>query len=179
VKQLLAIILLLFFINSCGSVKYNNLYTQNDKIKAKKLERMLLTLSDNKEEASTLATLAITHSKRLANEYNLTSPPLYHNFLVNSGQRQKGLCYDFVDDLMKEINKRDFQSFYFRWGRANANKLNEHNVIVVFGDKESRWEEGVVLDAWRDSGKLFFTKVKDDKKYNFLPWEEGDIRIAK
>jgi len=138
-----------------------------------------LTISNNRREANELATLAIIHSKRLANSYNLVSPPSYHNFLVNSGERKKGLCYHFVDDLMREINKRDFKSFKFRWGRANAEKLNEHNVIVVLGNRENQWEEGVVLDAWRDSGRLFFTKVKDDKEYRFRPWQEGDIRISR
>jgi len=169
----------LFFINGCSSVRYNTLYTQKDNIKIDKLKSMLIGLGGKKRESSELATLAVTHSKGLANRYNLVSPPLYHNYLVNSGQREKGLCYDFVDDLMVEINSRNFKSFDFKWGRANANKLDEHNVIVVVKKGSSDFQNGIILDAWRNSGKVLFLKLKDDPKYRFKEWLPGNKRIAR
>jgi hypothetical protein len=170
--------LFILFLAGCTAVHYSSLHESSDTASINSLSRMLKEISGNKEESKELATLAVTYSKVLANRYNLVSPPSYHNFLVNVGEREKGLCYDFVDDLMVEINSRGFKSFQFRWGRANGNALNEHNVIVVLG-KGVSFHDGVVLDAWRNSGKLFFTKVKDDPKYRFKEWKEGDKRIAK
>ncbi len=166
------------FFSACSSIHYNKLYDPiKDKAKEEKLAKMLYRVSGNAQESKELAHLAITQGRALANQYHLVSPPLYHNFLVNSGLRKRGLCFHFVEDLMKEINKRGFSSFDFRWGRANGDKLNEHNVIVVLGDKEQNFNNGIILDAWRNSGELYFCKVKDDLKYHFIEWKEGDRRI--
>lgn len=165
------------FLAGCTSVHYNTLHEQSDTAPIESLGKMLEEISKDKQESKELATLAVTYSKVLANRYNLVSPPSYHNFLVNSGEREKGLCYDFVDDLMVEIRSRHFKSFQFKWGRANADALNEHNVIVVLS-KGVPFGDGVVLDAWRHSGKLYFVKVKDDPKYRFREWIEGDKRVA-
>jgi hypothetical protein len=78
---------------------------------------------------------------------------------------------------MAKINQRGFKSFKFVWGRANGDKLNEHNVIVVTGKKDYNFYNGIILDAWRNSGDLFFCRVKDDKEYKFTPWQEGNSRI--
>ena len=175
-SRVFSILFLILFLSGCSSVHYNTPYQSSDNPRIEQLTKMLMQLSHDPKESKELATLAVTHSKELANRYNLVSPPLYHNFLVNSGQREKGLCFDFVDDLMAEIRTRNFKHFRFRWGRANGNQLDEHNVIVVLG-RNTPFQEGVILDAWRNSGILYFTKVKDDPKYTFKPWAEGDRRI--
>jgi len=167
----------IFFINSCGSVSYSQLYTPDDNPKIKHLKQELLTVSNNRQEAQELATLAVTYPKELANRYNLVSPPVYQNFLVNSGQRKRGLCFHWVEDIMREIKTRDFKTFNFRWGRANANQLNEHNVIVVTGNKNNNFSDGIIIDGWRNSGKVFFCKVKNDPKYHFKEWQTGNERI--
>ena len=176
-KKLFLSILMMFFINGCGSVVYKQLHTPQDDIKIEKLKNELLTVSTSKQEAEELANLAVTYPKVLANRYRLVSPPLYHNFLVNTGQRKRGLCFHFVEDIMQEINKHNFKSFNFRWGRANADELDEHNVIVVTGNKNSNFNDGIILDAWRNSGNLLFWRVKDDPKYKFTEWAEGNRRI--
>ena len=176
-KKLFFLIVAILFLNSCTSVHYKNIYTSKDNQKIEHLKEELLTVSNNKDEAKELATLAVIYPKILANRYNLVSPPIYHNFLVNSGQRKRGLCFHFVEDIMQEINSRNFKSFNFRWGRANADKIDEHNVIVVTGNKNSNFQDGIILDGWRDSGELFFCRVKDDPKYRFVEWAEGNSRI--
>lgn len=168
---------MLIYLSACGSVHYANLHQRSDTSKIIRLSALLENISHNKQESDELATLAVTYSKVLANRYNLVSPPSYHNFLVNSGKRQKGLCYDFVYDLMDEIRSRHFKSFQFKWGRANGDALNEHNVIVVLSHG-TEFQNGIILDAWRNSGKVYFVKVKDDPKYHFVDWKEGDRRIT-
>ncbi len=176
-RAILAILLIIVTFNSCSSVKYTSLYTPKDNSKIEKLTNMLISIGGNKQEAKELATLAVVHSKELANSYNLVSPPLYHNFLVNSGQRSRGLCFHFVEDLSKEINSRGFKSFDFKWGRANADKLNEHNVIIVVKKGSNDIQNGIILDAWRNSGNLYFKRTKNDTKYDWKEWNKGDKRI--
>ena len=175
-KQLF-LILLLILLNGCGSVVYKQLDTPKDEAKIQQLKNELLTVSNNEQEAAKLAKTAVIYPKVLANRYQLVSPPLYHNFLVNIGERKRGLCFHFVEDLMQEINKTHYKSFNFRWGRANANKLDEHNVIVVTGNINNNFQDGIILDGWRNSGDLFFCKVKNDPKYKFKEWQEGNYRI--
>ena len=177
-RALIILILSFFLINGCGSVKYGNLHKSNDYQKIELLKKELATLSNNKQEIQELAALAITKPRELANRYNLATPPQYHNFLVNSGQRSRGLCYHFVQDIQSEINSRNFKSFSFKWGVANQNRLNEHNVIVVMPKNGGDFRDGVILDGWRDSGELFFCKVKDDTEYNFKEWKEGSKKLS-
>jgi len=176
-RLFIAIFTLIFTLSSCSSVKYSSTYSIKDNAKIEKLTQILTNLGGNRAEAQELATLAVTHSKKLANEYNLVSPPQYHNFLVNSGQRERGLCFHFVEDLMKEIKSRNFKSFDFKWGRANGDKLDEHNVIVVLKKGSQDFKNGIILDAWRKSGNLYFIKLKDDPKYHFTEWKEGNKRL--
>ncbi|HGZ69954.1 MAG TPA: hypothetical protein ENK87_04245 [Nitratifractor sp.] len=176
-RRIFFLFVVTLFLAGCTSVHYNTLHEQSDRAPIESLGKILEEISKDKQESKELATLAVTYSKVLANRYDLVSPPSYHNFLVNTGEREKGLCYDFVDDLMVEIRSRHFKSFQFKWGRANADALNEHNVIVVLS-KGVPFQDGVVLDAWRHSGKLYFVKVKDDPKYRFREWIEGDKRVA-
>ena len=178
-KRLLFIVFITFFIVSCGSVNVDSIYKPSDNAKIAKLANELENLGGSHSEARELATLAITYPRVLAKKYKLVSPPLYQNFLVNIGLRKRGLCYQWVEDLYKEIKTRDFKTFDFKWGQANANKLNEHNVLVVVKKGSNDFENGIILDAWRNSGEMFFKKVKDDKEYHFIESKEGDERLKK
>jgi len=174
--SILFVITLIF--SSCTTVHYKNLHTSADNPKINRLSNMLYQLSNNKDESKELATLAITQSKVLANKYQVVSSPWMQNLLVNTGFKQRGLCYQYVEDIMPEIRARGFKSFDFKWGQANANKLNEHNVIVVLKKGNNNFNNGIILDAWRHSGDLYFTKVKNDPKYHFVDSKEGDRRLG-
>jgi len=41
---------------------------------------------------------------------------------------------------------------------------SEHNSLVIVA-KGMLIEEGIIIDPWRKGGELYFSKVKDDKKY--------------
>ncbi len=178
-KRLIFIIFVTFFIISCGSVNVNSIYKPSDNAKIAKLANMLENLGGSHSESRELATLAVTYPRVLAKEYKLVSPPLYHNFLVNQGLRERGLCYHWLEDLYKEIKTRGFKTFDFKWGQANANRLDEHNVLVVVKKGSNDFKNGIILDPWRNSGELFFTKVKDDNKYHFIESKEGDERLKR
>ncbi|MBT5706990.1 MAG: hypothetical protein HOI66_11785 [Verrucomicrobia bacterium] len=118
-------------------------------------------------EARRAAEMMVKESLRLAEQYEVVQPAWFHNVLVNSGVRERGLCYHWVNDLLRVLNEESFRSLVFYRGGANLGTYQEHNTIIVtaYGD---RFENGLVVDAWRYQGKLFWIRVRGDE----LPWRE-------
>lgn len=52
------------------------------------------------KEAARVAQCAETTHRALARRYRAVGPAVFHNFLVNSGIRQRGLCYQWTEDLL-------------------------------------------------------------------------------
>lgn len=138
-----------------------------------KTERLTVLLSSldtsiSKQEANRLAVDILQETKRLTQAFELTSPPLFHNFLVNAGLRQKGLCYQWSDALYDYLSKRDYPSFSFHLYGANIGEyFTEHNTLVVTKKGEAQ-EEGIVIDPWRNSGELYFSTIKEDTAYHWI-----------
>ncbi|PHS41866.1 MAG: hypothetical protein COB07_01960 [Sulfurovum sp.] len=119
------------------------------------------------EEARQLSQDIFHKTQLLTKEFKLTSPPQYHNFLVNVGLREKGLCYHWSDALYLYLSHEKYVSFEFHLMGANIGEyLYEHNVLVVVA-KGARVEGGIIIDPWRDSGELYFSKVREDRKYQW------------
>lgn len=170
-KQKLLLLAIIFIFTACAT-QYKNIdlnakqqHTQN----MKKLTNDILSLSDdiNKEEARIFSHDAIKYSKILANTYEVTTPALLHNTLINMNIKTRGYCYHYANDLHKYFIKKRLESFYFIRAVALRGKYFEHSSLVLTRDDLS-FENSLVLDAWRNTGDLFWSKVKDDKKYD---WE--------
>ncbi len=174
-KYILIIIVLIFF-TSC-SIKYdtsNNIYINKSKIS--KLTDSILNLSENidKDEALNVAQTAILYSKQLSNEYELVSPPLYHNYLVQMGVKKRGYCHHFAKDLIQELKKLNLKTLDLRWVIDKKGEYFEHSSIVVSA-KNKPIQDGIVFDAWRNSGDLYWNNFKKDTRYK---WFE-DIKRSK
>ena len=119
-------------------------------------------------EAGRVAETAITYSDDLILEYNLVQPAEFHNVLVRMGVKDRGLCYHWAEDLMKQLQALELQTYQLRWGVAyRGSELREHNSVVITA-KGQAFEKGMVLDPWRNSGDLYWAIVEDDS----YPWEE-------
>ena len=178
--KLTAIFAALLVLSACSQVRYDGVSlnkqgntviaaidsADNQKIEA--LRKAIMSLGPNivPSEANFVAREAVLYPKILANRYQLASPALYHNVLVNYGRRPRGLCYQWTHDMGKQIN-RPMKSLQFFHGVAfRRNYWKEHSTLVVAA-KGKGVPDGIVLDPWRNSGNLFWSHVKDDKKY---PW---------
>ncbi len=171
-KSLTISIFSFFILLFGGCAGQPELYTALQK--ERKLENLLLSINIDKEEAKDISKKAISYSLELAKEYELVKPPLYHNFLVNIGLKKRGLCWQFAYDLLDYLKKQNYKSVDFYIGGANINDYwSEHNVVVLTC-KGCDFRQGVLLDAWRDSGNLFFSKLKEDKIYKWK--QRGGIR---
>jgi hypothetical protein len=177
-KLILPFILLIFF-TGC-SVKYNNVtLDKNNQIvvlkqkkdvqkKIEDLSNKILQLSSiiSKKEAYDLAYKSTYYAFALANQYDLMAPALYQNYLVNQKQRKRGLCYHWVTDIVNYLKNYKYKTIGIYKVVANKGKYNEHNAISITA-KNQPFDEGILLDAWRDSGKLFYTAIKEDIRYKW------------
>lgn len=124
-----------------------------------------LELTITQDEALKLSQDIFWKTENLRKEFNRTSSPLWHNFLVNTGLRKKGLCYHWSDALYAYLSAKDYSSFEFHLMGSNIGEYwSEHNVLMVVG-KEGMMQEGIIIDPWRDAKKLYFSKVTDDTDY--------------
>ena len=170
-------IFIIIFLNAC-SVKYElDTVAQNsnkDKYIIIELQNKIEKLSDkiDKNEAKNVASIAILYSKYLANEYKLVKPPLYHNTLVQMGIKKRGFCFHFAQDLIKKLKKQNLKTVDLHWVVHEKAQYWEHSSIVVSA-KDKSIQDGIILDAWRNSGILYWNNIKNDSKYN---WVEDIIR---
>ncbi len=120
-------------------------------------------------EADMLARAAVFYPMQLASDYQLTWPAIIHNYRVNDGRRPRGLCIHWAEDMILEFAKLRLQTIQLHWGVANLDKTwpLEHSCVVATAPGQP-FEEGVVLDGWRDSGKLYYGPVIGDK----YKWQE-------
>ncbi|HHS91771.1 MAG TPA: hypothetical protein ENK82_00345 [Campylobacterales bacterium] len=83
------------------------------------------------------------------------------------GIKNRGLCHEWAEDLLGFLLKQKYQTFDFHPVSANVGYLNEHNALVVSA-KGDRYFRGILLDAWRFSGNLYFVEVSKDPKYRWI-----------
>jgi hypothetical protein len=119
-------------------------------------------------EAHRVAATAITYSIYLADRYDLVRPPILHNLLVRLKIKERGLCYQWTEDLLQRLQDLQLSSFRLHWGVAyRGSQLREHNTVVITANGQP-FENGIVLDPWRDSGELYWVRVDRDS----YPWRE-------
>ena len=170
-KNILLFFLILILFTSCShKINLNKIFNEI------KLTNDILLLSFNikKNEAEKLSNILINHSIFLAKEYDIFLPAFFHNILVNQNIKKRGLCYHFVKDLLKELKKNKFENIDIYWVSHKKNTYFEHNALVVTG-KNMDFKDGLIIDAWRNSGKLYWSKIKHDNDYT---WSE-DIKRSK
>ncbi len=131
---------------------------------------VLLTSLDRQvppKEAMLLSQDIYQKTQELTKNFKLMYPPAWHNTLVNVGLREKGLCYHWSDALYTYLNAQDYTSFEFHLLGANINEyFFEHNALAIVA-KNKKVEDGLVIDPWRNSGKLYFSRIKDDVSYQW------------
>lgn len=139
--------------------------------KVRFLQKQILRTGDHvsEKEALSVAKISVYYPLELAKQYELTSNPVIHNILVNQGIKPRGLCTHWTEDMLRKLTSLELQTLKFYWVVANreeAFRLEHSALVVVATDKDYR--DGIVLDAWRDSGILYHSPVMQDK-YQWSP----------
>ncbi len=140
---------------------------------APKLAQRLRALSPSvaPAEATLAAETAHAYSLELADEYRVVRPAILHNMLVNVGLRQRGLCFQWADDLSAKLQSLHLQTLQLHRAVARLDTRREHNAVVLTACGQP-FDQGIVLDAWRHSGRLYWGDLAQDK----YPWREFDLK---
>ena len=162
--SLFSLSLLLLFIGC--AVKAPPL--EQRQVKIVTLKNMLLHLDSKVDvyEAEDLAKRSVNYSYLLAQKYKAIDAPWLQNTLVNMGLKKRGLCHEWAEDLLRFLVHKKYRSFSFHTVGANVGYLNEHNALSV-SFKGEGINNSILLDAWRNSGDLYFIKIEEDKKYKW------------
>ena len=126
------------------------------------------------DEAEKLALCAYKTSRRLAREYRVVFPPALNNILINTGGRKRGLCYQWTEDLLHELDALKLETLELHWGEAFARTFSENNGVVVTA-RGQPFRQGIVLDAWRYQGRLYWGPVRKDPEG--YPWKENKAQF--
>lgn len=113
-------------------------------------------------EAARVTECVYNATSQLRRDYDVIWPPLFNNFLVNSGLRKRGLCFQWAEDLLVRLDALKLSTLELHWGEANAGTWQESNCVVVTA-KGQPFNTGIILDCWRHSGHLYWTAVATDK----------------
>jgi len=115
-------------------------------------------------EAELLSVTVHTMSRSLAREYRVVLNPPFQNLLINIGMRKRGWCGHWTRDIGERLKELKFKTLVLHWGAAYAGTSSENNCLVVTA-RNQPFQDGIVLDAWRRGGRLFWCPVKKDHEY--------------
>jgi hypothetical protein len=126
-------------------------------------------------EAQQVAEIAYTIGRDLQKEWKVVWPPGVMNFLVNTGRRKGGLCFQFAERLELRLTEQKWKTLEFHWAESFERTSGEHNVIVVTA-KGQAFSRGIILDNWRYGGRLVWGFAVDDPHYR---WHENKPQFDK
>jgi hypothetical protein len=127
------------------------------------------------EEAQLVARCAYTTGRELKREWRVAWPPGFHNFLVNTGARKVGLCFQFATELLLRLDALKLETLELHWAESFVRTSSEHNVIVVTA-RGQPFHQGILLDNWRYGGRLVWGVVTEDPHYQ---WKENKAEATR
>ncbi|MFC3615202.1 hypothetical protein ACFORG_15665 [Lutimaribacter marinistellae] len=145
------------------------------------LTRALIALDPSvaPEEAARAARISHEYAADLRVKYQVTDPPLVHNYKVNSGMRPRGICVHWADDIESRLRQERFRTLYIH--RAISPPRTSFHIshsAPILSARGQTMFEGIVIDGWREGGNLVWAPVSNDPDYNWRPRAEVLGKIA-
>jgi len=143
-----------------------NVVWARDERSIKKLRDALVALAPDVDpsEAELLSVTAHTASRDCAREYRVVWCSGFQNLLIHMGKRQRGICADYTRDIGERLKELRLKTLVLHWGAAYARTPAENNCLVVTA-RNQPFQEGIIMDGWRDAGQLFWCPLKKDTAY--------------
>jgi hypothetical protein len=141
------------------------------------LRQRLMELSPtvSADEARRVAYVAYTNGRELAQKWQMVSSPTFQVFLINIGVKKGGYCYQFATELLLRLNAEKLQTLELHWAESDAGTDTEHNVILITA-RGQPFEEGILLDNWRRSGRLLWGPLSGDPDHK---WQENKVALER
>jgi hypothetical protein len=83
--------------------------------------------------------------------------------------KKGGYCHQFATELLVRLDAQKLKTLDLHWGESDAGTDTEHNVIVVTA-RGQPFEQGIMLDNWRRSGRLLWGPLGGDTDHT---WQEN------
>ncbi len=144
----------------------NAVWAEDEK-SIRKLRDTLVALGPDVDpgEAEQVSVIAHTAARSLAREYGVVWTSGYQNLLIHMGKRQRGYCGHYVRDIGERLKKLKLKTLVLHWGGAYSGTIDENNGLVVTA-RNQPFADGILMDAWRHAGRLFWCPLKDDSAYD-------------
>jgi len=126
----------------------------------------------DRAEARRAAEISYAHTHRLAQDYEITDPPVIHNTKVNMGLKPRGLCWHWAHDMEKRLRQERFATLDLHRAVANADSVRLEHSTAIVSARGAEYDEGIILDPWRKGGRLTWVAVRDDRDYDWEPRQE-------
>ncbi|WP_395753853.1 hypothetical protein [Prosthecobacter sp.] len=165
------LLLIPFFLISCANPGTPEKRQEQARRMSLDLQKLAPTVSAG--EADKLAETAVEESAKMSADFKPFVHPWMNNGLVNMGLRKRGLCYQWRDDLFPHLFRLNLKTMDLHLVVSRADTVRQHHGIVVTA-KGQRYEDGLVVDPWRNGGRLWWGRLKDDQSHpwKLLPWEK-------
>ncbi len=122
------------------------------------------------DEAQRAARVTYAYTAQLAQEYQITDPPLIHNAKVNKGLRPRGLCWHWAEDIERRLKQENFRTLTLHRAIANAdNPFRIDHSTAIISRRGDSMNDGIILDPWRYGGVLFWAPLREDTRYEWVP----------
>jgi hypothetical protein len=132
-----------------------------------------LSPSVSPDEARRVAFTAYTTGRQLAAEWRMVQPATVQSFLINIGARKAGHCFQYANELLLRLDALKLRTLELHWGECAPGNFDEHNVIAVTA-RGQPFDQGILLDNWRNSGRLVWGPVKGDPPFR---WAENKAEL--
>jgi len=123
----------------------------------------------SRAEAQRVTSISYNTGRELALKWKMIPSPTVQSFLINIGIKKGGYCYQFATELLIRLEAEKFKTLDLHWGESDAGTDTEHNVPVVTA-RGQPFEQGIMLDNWRNSGKLLWGPLTGDPSHK---WKEN------
>jgi len=124
--------LLVFSLLFAGcSAKQDALHVTPNTVSALTTELTHLSDTVDYQEARMFAYEALLYPQILAERYGLVYPPTFHNFLINTGLKERGLCYEWSEDMTADmiIKAADNAMYLSKSEGKNQIKIHWHSTL--------------------------------------------------
>jgi hypothetical protein len=175
-KRLLQAILAAFAISgmtSCVSMQPPSRIAWVDQSKVREVTNQLVALPGageaTRRDAEKIASVAVRESREQAARYEVAMPGWWHNMMVNSGIKERGLCWQWMEDIYPRLRALDTPSFNIVCGVRDAGTRREHHCVVAVPTGRP-FDDGLVLDPWVKGGELVAFNVRGaDRNWLYDP----------
>jgi len=133
-----------------------------------------LSPSVNPDEARRVAFTAYTTGRQLAAEWRMVRPATIQSLLIHLGARKAGHCYQYANELLLRLDALKLRTLELHWAECAPGNFDEHNVIAVTA-RGQPFDQGIILDNWRHSGRLVWGPVKGDPPFR---WSENKAELS-